>query len=123
MGDTPKHVKVMYSQCLFMRIGDSDKDESDKPKIKNIKGGRFGQPEDSALTFYSWNEGESLFKTGDRGETHVLLDHFTHLKKQPNRCMCGNQNTPCKCINEAKRLVLEDPSAYQQFSGTTGKCF
>ncbi|GAV09011.1 hypothetical protein RvY_18618-1 [Ramazzottius varieornatus] len=124
MGDTPKHVKVMYSQVLFLRIGDSDNpdktDEGDKPKL-DIPGGK-KSPLDAALTYYSWNEGETLFKTGDRGETHVLLDHFTHLKKQPNRCVCGNQSNPCKCMNEAKRFVLEDPSAYQQFPGTTGKC-
>ena len=118
MGDTPKHVKVMYSQVLFLRIGDSDKDESDKPKVTNAN----LKPEDAALTYYSWNEGETLFKTGDRGETHVLLDHFFHLKKQPNKCVCGNQTNPCKCMNEAKRLVLEDPSSYQEFPGTTGKC-
>ena len=119
MGDTPRHVLVRYSQCLFLKLGERDSNfEPDEDTAK-----RRGSQAEDEVSFYSRSEGEARFKTGNRGETHVLLDHFKRLRRASTRCNCKDPTVACKCLREAKRIIQEDPDEFQRFSGTTGKDF
>ncbi|GAV09802.1 hypothetical protein RvY_19283 [Ramazzottius varieornatus] len=120
MGDTPRHVVVRYSQCLFLKLGERESNSFEPDEESALRRGSQAQDE---VSYYSRSEGEARFKTGNRGETHVLLDHFRRLRRASTRCNCQNPVVPCKCMKEAKRTIQADPEEFQRFSGTTGKDF
>ncbi|OQV16052.1 hypothetical protein BV898_09822 [Hypsibius exemplaris] len=153
-GESPKHIRISYSQVMFVKLEGHEKKgkkgkKGKKPnKSKSKTKGKSPQPHgskdhlhavsstgshqphlsahshlgdhDPNITFYSQDAGDAFIKTGNKGETHVLMDHFGIQKRQPANCVCKDPTIPCKCFVEARRVILEDPSAYLQFTGTSG---
>ncbi|XP_055341013.1 uncharacterized protein LOC129590064 [Paramacrobiotus metropolitanus] len=101
IGETPKHIEMRYLSSMIVKL-DAE--------------------QEGGITYFSSDEGLSMLKTGNKGETHVLLDHFANQKLQPQNCKCQEKVSPCKCYMEPRKLLMADPSVFQQFTGTTGGC-
>ncbi|OQV16051.1 hypothetical protein BV898_09821 [Hypsibius exemplaris] len=123
-GLTPKHVKIIYTQAMFVKleVQGGKKRKGEKKKSKKDTAGDHRRAEknfEPNVTFYSHDEGEVQIKSKSKSEIHVLTDHFNIQKRQPQNCECKDPTVACKCFIEARRVILEDPSEYLRFTGTS----